>query len=62
VRLWSVVAFAAALLAACVAGSPASHSAPGDVAASLNDFGGELPDYIQTELEQVFDLLPNPGG
>jgi hypothetical protein len=27
-----------------------------------NDFGGELPDYIQTELEQVFDLLRQPGG
>jgi hypothetical protein len=26
-----------------------------------NDFGGKLPDYIQTELEQVFELLPPPG-
>ena len=27
-----------------------------------NDFGGELPEHIQTELRQVFDLLPEPSG
>jgi hypothetical protein len=27
-----------------------------------NDFGGELPAHIQTELEQVFDLLPESPG